>query len=336
MRQNRKNRTVVNRFDLGRIQPTSIEVAKPETLRELAIRLEREERERREAPIRAAEQQLTETVRAMHDDLRKAWSQPLSTLKKFDRGYAESMYVPLGLPQQDSNADPTATAQSVKAEFKRFIDGLPARGYVIDVDGSWRFQAFIQTQIVFGDAAVTQASLQTMFDYLVCGQCFAATELRYVPELVPPVEAEPSPEPRPLTLEDVLQQGTDGSRDSDKRLRDAAEFDWLNEHRPMVDAFLNHLQTVWGFTPTDEQWKYIFGRQGLFVQKNWSHGDARNYDSARKFCARTGIFPSSMLTAGEVVEAEYARDNDWSKFNYQVQNLTRRGLYNRPRVEAGI
>ncbi len=334
MRRN-KNK-IVNRFDLGRVPVTNIEVAKPETLRELAIRLEREERERQEAPIRAAENHLTVTLRAMHDDLRKAWSQPISVLKKFDQNYAESLYVPLGLERQDPDADPTATARSVKDEVNRFVEGLPARGYVIDVDGSWRFQAFIQTQIVFGDATVTQATLQAMFDYLVSGQCFTGTELRYVAELVPPAEQEPEPEPRPLTLADVLRQGTDGSRDSDRRLRDAAEFDWLNEHRPMIDAFLNHLQTVWGFMPTDEQWKYIFGRHGLFVQKNWSHGDARNYDSARKFCAKSGIFPPSMLTAGEVVEAEYARDNDWSKFNYQVQTLTRLGLYNRPRAEAGI
>lgn len=51
---------------------------------------------------------------------------------------------------------------------------------------------------------------------------------------------------------------------------------------------------------------------------------------------KSGRWPSSMLTAGEVVEAEYARDNDWSKFNFQVHDLTRRGLYNRPRAEAGI
>lgn len=334
MRRN-KNK-IVNRFDLGRVQATNIEVAKPETLRELAVRLEREERERREAPIRAAENQLTVTLREMHDDLRKTWSQPISVLKKFDQNYAESLYVPLGLAQQDPEADPTATAQSVKDEFKRFVDALPSRGYVIDVDGSWRFQAFIQIQIVFGGAAVTQASLQTMFDYLVSDQCFAGTELR-VSELAPPTEREPEPEPRPLTLDDVLRQGTDGSRDSEKRLRDAAEFDWLNEHRSMVDSFLNHLQTVWSFTPSDESWRFVFGQHtGLFTKMNWSHGDARNYDSARKFMVKSGRWPSSMLTAGEVVEAEFARDNDWSKFNYQVQNLTRRGLYNRPRVEAGI
>lgn len=332
MRRN-KNK-IVNRFDLGRVPVTSVEVAKPETLRELAIRLEREEREKREAPIRAAENQLTVTHRQRHAAKRAAWGTDLDKLKNADDDWFEANYADLDLPK----ADESQTTQTIQAAYKEWFDTLASRtGFVIDLEGSQRFQLFIQTQLHFGKVAVTVRSLQTMFDYLVNGDCFAGTELRYIAEpIAPTTVSEPEQVERKLTLNDVLQQGIDGSRDSDKRLRDAAEFDWLNEHRPMIDAFLNHLQTVWGFTPTDEQWKYIFGRQGLFVQKNWSHGDARNYDSARKVCARTGVFPPTMLTAGEVAEMAYARDNDWSKFNYQVHNLTRRGLYNRPRVEAGI
>jgi hypothetical protein len=335
MRQNRKNRTVVNRFDIGRIQPTNIDVAKPETLRELAVRLEREERERREVPIRAAENQLAVTLRQMTDEYRKVWSVPVEKLRRADRDYLDASTPDLGLTQADydaMNAEAASTAgQEAKKTLDAFIAALPQRGVTLTAEGVARFSLFVSALAVFRNAAVTLDSCNIALTWL---EACLGDEIRHAPTTV--AESE-QVERKPLTLNDVLQQGTDGSRDSDRRLRDAAEVDWLNEHRELISAFLNHLQTVWGFMPTDEQWKFIFGKHtGLFTQMNWSHGDPRNYDSARKYCAKRGIFPSSMLTAGEVVEAEYALDNDWSKFNYQVQNLTRRGLYNRPRVEAGI
>jgi hypothetical protein len=334
MRKNRKNRAVVNRFDLGRIQPTNIDVAKPETLRELAVRLEREDRERREAPIRAAENQLTVTLRQMTDEYRKVWSMPVDKLRRADRDYLDASTPDLGLPTADYDTmdaeSGAVAAQAAKRTLDEFLATLPQRGVTLTDEGLSRFRLFASALTVFRNAAVTVEMLQTALAWLY--ECLG-DELHHSPTTV----AVPVQEPRPLTLDDVLRQGTDGSRDSDKRLRDATEFDWLNEHRPMVDSFLNHLKTVWLFTPSDESWRFVFGQHtGLFTKMNWSHGDARNYDSARKFMVKSGRWPSSMLTAGEVVEAEYARDNDWSKFNFQVQNLTRHGLYNRPRAEAGI
>ena len=85
MRRN-KNK-IVNRFDLGRVPVTNIEVAKPETLRELAVR---EERERQEAPIRAAENQLKTTLHQMTDEYRKVWSLPVEKLRRADRDYLDA------------------------------------------------------------------------------------------------------------------------------------------------------------------------------------------------------------------------------------------------------
>jgi len=333
MRRN-KNK-IVNRFDLGRVPVTNIEVAKPETLRELAIRLEREERERQEAPVRAAENQLAVTLRQMTDEYRKVWSMPVDKLRRADRDFLEASTPDLGLAQADYDAmdaeSGAVAAQAAKRTLDEFLATLPQRGVTLTDEGLSRFRLFASALTVFRNAAVTVEMLQTALTWL---EACLGNEIHHAPTTI----AEPEQvERQPLTLNDVLQQGTDGSRDSDRRLRDATEFDWLNEHRPMVDAYLSHLHTVWSFIPTDESWRFIFGKHdSLFTRMNWSYGDARNYDSARKFMVKCGRWPSSMLTAGEVVEAEYARANDWSKFNYQVQNLTRRGLYNRPRVEAGI
>jgi hypothetical protein len=334
MRQNRKNRTVVNRFDIGRIRATNIEVAKPETLLELAARLEHEERERQEAPIRAAENQLKATLRQMTEGYRNVWSMPVEKLRKADREFLEASTPDLGLSQTDYDTmdagSATTAGQAAKQTFDDFIAALPQRGITLTEDGVIRFSLFVSALAVFRNAAVTVNCCDTALAWL--HECFG-DEIHHASTTV----AEPPQESTPLTLDDVLKQGTDGSRDSDRRLRDAAEFDWLNEHRELISAFLNHLRDVWGFTPTDEQWKFIFGKHtGLFTRMNWSHGDPRNYDSARKYCAKRGIFPSSMLTCGEVAEMQFRQDSDWAAYNYKLQDLTRRGLVNRPRAEAGI
>ncbi|MGO8794542.1 MAG: hypothetical protein ACLQLC_06945 [Candidatus Sulfotelmatobacter sp.] len=333
MRRN-KNK-IVNRFDLGRVPVTSVEVAKPETLRELAIRLEREERERREAPIRAAENQLTVTLRQMTDEYRKVWSMPVEKLRRAERDYLDASTPDLGLPQADydaMNAEAASTAgQEAKKTLDAFIAELPQRGVTLTADGVTRFSLFVSALAIFRNAAVTLDSCNIALTWL--DDCLG-DEIHFAPTTI----AEPEQvERKPLTLNDVLEQGIDGSRDSDRRLRAAVENDFVAETGTLASQFIEHLRSVWSFRPDDASWRYAFsGPNSLVVRMNWPLHDPRTYDKVRVALTKSWRWPSTMLTAGEVVEAEYARDNDWSKFNYQVQNLTRRGLYNRPRVEAGI
>jgi hypothetical protein len=332
MRQNRKNRTVVNRFDLGRVSSTDISVEKPETLYEFAARLQREEQEKINAPVKAAEQQLTATLRQMTEELAQTWRLPLDKLQRFDRNYADALYVELSLPKENLDANPETVRDLVKAEFKTFVDNLPSRGFVFK--DSVRFQSFIQTQIIFGGVKIDQAALRTMFDWLVQGQCFPETELSCIPELIPPAEAALKQTAAPLTLEEVLKQGTDGSRDSDRRLREAVENDFIAETRPMAEQFLQHLQTVWGFTPSNEDWRYLFSPvDGWVVRMNKSLTDARTFDACRRHMASTR-WPSTMLTAGEWLDAQFRRDGKWGAYQYKLNLLTRAGLVNRPMSEA--
>src|ERR1700733_5383610 len=255
MRQNRKNRTVVNRFDLGRVPVTSVDVAKPETAQQFRERLAKEEEARINAPIKAAERQLTETLRQMTEELAQTWRLPLDKLQRFDRNYADALYVELSLPKENPDADPEVVSQSVKAEFKAFIENLPSRGWVFN--NSVRFQTFIQTQIIFGDAKVDQSSLQKMFDWLVQGQCFTETELRYIPELVPP-EPQSQTEPTRMSLKDALLVA-DGSRESEALLRTAATNDFIfGEAKPMIDQFIEFLYREYDYIPTEQQRLELF------------------------------------------------------------------------------
>lgn len=333
MRRN-KNK-IVNRFDLGRVPVTSVEVAKPETLRELAIRLEREEREKREAPIRAAENQLAATFRQMTDEYRKVWSMPVEKLRRADRDYLDASTPDLGLAQADydaMNAEAASTAgQEAKKTLDAFIAALPQRGVTLTADGVARFSLFVSALAIFRNAAVTLDSCNIALTWL--DDCFG-DEIHHAPTTVSEPKQE---EPQPLTLDDVLAQGVDGSLNSDRRLRAAVENDFVAETGQLAMEFVDHLRSTWGFSPDDASWKYAFaGPNSLVVRMNWALHDPRTYDKVRVALVKSGRWPRTLLTAGEVLDTQFRQDNDWSAYNYKLQDLLRRGLVNRPRSEAGV
>lgn len=342
MRKNRKNRTVINRFDLGKIQPTDISVPKPETLVELAVRLQREANARTNAPVTAAAQQLTETYRQKDEAEGQTWGLPPDKLQRLVKNEPDTLYVELSLPKENPDADSETVMQSVKAEFKTFVDNLPSKGWVFN--NSVRFQTFIQSQVVEwklngivvgGGVKIDQSSLAVMFNWLVNHGCMPESELRYVPELVPPVEVEP--ESKPLTLKEALRQVDGRSRDGERILKQAVASDYVAETGVLAEQFVAHLRDVWGFVPDDASWRYAFsGPMSLVVQRNWPLHDPRTFDKVRVALVKSGRWPNNLLTCGEVIDAQYRLDNDWAAYNYNLQNLTRRGLVNRPRVEGGL
>ena len=152
-----------------------------------------------------------------------------------------STHPDLGLPTADYDTmdaeSGTVAAQAAKRTLDEFLATLPQRGVTLTDEGLSRLRLFASAQTVFRDAAVTVEMLQTALAWLY--ECFG-DEADHDPTTV----AESVHESKPLTLDEVLKQGTDGSRDSDRRLRDAAELDWLNEHRELISAFLTHLRDV--------------------------------------------------------------------------------------------
>jgi len=329
MRQGKNKNKIYSRFDIGRVPVTSVDVAKPETAQQFRERLAKEEEARINAPIKAAEQQLAATLRQMTEELAQTWRLPLDKLQRFDRNYADALHVELSLPKENQDANPEALMQSVKAEFKTFVDNLPSKGYVFN--NSVRFQSFIQTQIVFGGVKIDQSSLATMFAWLVNHECFSESELRYVPELVPPTEAEPEPEVQPLTLSEALMVA---EGDRDKLLRDAVEFDWLNAHRSMIEVWTASLARDWNIYPSPADWKFLFDKHtGYFVQRNLQFTPA-NLDKARVMMSRTRRWLQAetaqevydrLLVAGTVSYANYV-----GRFNQLGTKWTR------PCRESGI
>jgi hypothetical protein len=331
---------IYSRFDLGRVPVTkSVEIPKPETLLEFAARLEREERERRERPIREAASELTNTLRQYHQDVAAAWRQPIAKLEKFDRNYAESLFVDLGLERQDPDADPTATAQSVKDEFKKFVEGLPSRGYVIDREGSWRLQSFIQTQLVFGSAKIDQPALQTIFDWMVTHQVFSETELRYVPELIPPVEVERSKKQRHKSVDEILATTDTSTRDGNSKLKKAVDYEWAQAYAPMIEEFYSFLQTVYGVVLKDEDADYLFHPdRGIFAKFGWQI-NAEKLNAARRHCANLGKFVDAQghpaITTEEYFDAKLSRgDMDYATYNREAARFSRLNLWASPLREA--
>jgi hypothetical protein len=298
------------------------------------IKFMQEEQRREAEKMTALTAPVVEAHRKLHAAKRQAWKTPLEQLKKADDYWFEANYADLNLPE----AAGSQTTQTIKAAYREWFDTLPSRtGFVIDLAGSQRFQLFIQTQLHFGNIAVTVSSLQTMFDYLVNGDCFAESELGFDPSLKV-VQPETQQAKRPTFDELRATEDSSSSRAAEQRLREAAELAADNEFEGLAMSWFSSLQTQFGYTPTDEQWKYIFNPyHGLFVRMNWSLGDPKNYDAARRAMVRSGRFPSTLLTAGEVIDDDYRVGKmTWSDYNVALQSLTRRGLVNRPRAEAGI
>jgi|SRR5579864_8310318 len=292
---------------------------------------ERQEQAREAARTAKLMAPVQETLREMRRLQVAAWKTPLDKLKQANDGWLTSNFVDLNLPQGDQ------TLESVRDVYRKWFDTLQTRtGYVIGFYGSQRFQIFVQTQINVGGVIVTADSLDAMFQFFVDNDIFPDGELGF-DENLKAVQSEPEPAKAP-TFDELLKT-TDGSqsREAERRLRDAAETAAEAELGELPKQFLHHLQTVWAFTPDDESWKYLFNPvHGLFVQRNWSLTDSRNYDSARRAMVRLGFWPSSMLTCGEVAEMEYDADHNYARFQYRLRDLTRRGLTNRPRAEGGM
>src|SRR5579862_1819545 len=69
-------------FSLGGIKTTSIEIAKPETGQQFRERLQREELEKKHAPIKAARQKLENTLAEFAKNSAAHWSLPLSEIQE--------------------------------------------------------------------------------------------------------------------------------------------------------------------------------------------------------------------------------------------------------------
>jgi hypothetical protein len=334
MRKNRKNRTLINLNDLGRIKPTDISVPKEESLVELAVRLQRENNARINAPVEAAKRQQVEILRQMTKGYADFWSMPVERLQKADREARQASTPDIGLPTADYDtmtADTAAKAgQEAMKTFDTFIAGLPQRGVTLTEDGVTRLGLFVGALFNFYNAAVTLETLATALGWLWSYECFG-DELHHDSPIAP----APAPESKPLSLDDVLKQGIDGSRDSDRRLREALNNDFFAETGVLAAQFIEHLQSIWNFRPDDFSWRRAFhGPNSLVVQRNWPLYDPRTFDKIRVALVNQGLWPPHLKTAGEFLDETFRKDGQWEKYRYKLNLLTQRGLVNRPMNDA--
>jgi len=203
------NRAVHSVWDIGRLKPvegvTEI-VSSPKSIAELMQR-ERQALEAKEL----AEQRERETAKRAEYDGRVAafWSQPVTGLV----GH---------LGMRDDHC-PLEACESHATAGKDFIAELTSSGVVLTTDAKNRIAAYCESQNTHshGRIGVTVANLRLALARLKNLGCFARGEVTE-----PKIEPVPATSTR-LTLADALKQ-VDGTEASDRRLRNAAECDFLS------------------------------------------------------------------------------------------------------------
>jgi len=260
---------------------------------------------------------VTEALRALRAEQHAVWARPVADLKKLPQSWFADKTPDLGLPRipqdvidsfaTDKRAAEDMTAR-IKSETGNFLNNLPARtGWVLSKDAQQRLQLFVQSQVIFQDAAVNQTSLGEMLSWLLDGECFGDSAgydsaLCTVTEL----EAEPQPE----LMDDVLRTVDINTQDGSRRLKRATDLEWMRGYAQVIHEFYNYLQDVYGISLRDEDAKFLFGPAGLFEQRGWCIC-ATHLNAARRHAANTGRFVDSegnpALTVQEVLDSRLAK-----------------------------
>jgi len=331
MRKRRNPNRIVNIFDLNRLKPTNIEATKPETAKDFYARLEREEKERQERPLREAQDKLTATIRQIHSDAASFWALPLETMRRADGDAFTASYVSLGLPTAPETADPKIVARAGRREFDNFVASLPGRGYTLSQDGILRFGSMCQCQCAVGGVWLAPTTLRRIFDWLVQFSCFNPDELVVDTQTVEAARQGEQPEPEP-TFDDWLTR-YDGSRDADKKLRHALD-------REVYSGEFGEMFRKWRDSVRDNfhvslQTHHFDTVSRFFRERNLSPLRPDSFDAARRHLVNVGLLPETCLTCREVLEAQLRRAEISNKqFLQRCHALNLEGKLDAPRSNA--
>ena len=285
--------------------------------------LAREEEAKRLAPIRAAEAKTTEIARALQAEQRAMWSVPVKSIREMP---LESAFVDLNLASSEPQ-----TAQEAQAAYLNFVRELPAKGFQLSDVAEQRFRLFVGTQYQVAKIGLTPQSLKTMFLWL--RDCFQKDEvIGDFDSLVPMPQPEPAPKPK--SLDEILKTEAGITPESDQKLKMAVAAGVTSEGAAFLGQWVRHLLKDYGYVPTPVAENEIVA---WFQRENRSWLDANAYNDCRRWCVRTGVFPSTMLTTQEVYDHRLRTNAiTIAEYRYAERNFTRDGTWTRPRVEANV
>jgi hypothetical protein len=315
MRRKKAKTTI---YDIGRL-PVVTEVKKEpnyqtraEFYKEQELIAAREQKAAEEkllAPVREVEEQVKQALAENSQKVKRCYSQSIVDLEDAVR-YGDALPDPRGLPTTDQPISPV----EFNGLVQKFVDTLESRGMNIPPDAVRRFALYSWTQYKNG-AVINSDTLDVLFERCLALDIFGG---EVTGELVKPVQQATGPE-KP-SLDELLKTTSGDTRAGKKLLEQAVQDAAFAEATPLWVEFLQHLLSVFDFSPSGADRKYILDE--LFPRNNWSYNSPKAYLAAKRHMVSIHRWPASLLTADEQLarEVEDAPLNDY----HQRRELVRR------------
>ncbi len=272
------------------------------------------EEQARLAPVKAAEQQLTETLKA----LRREQAQALQTV--------ESYYLNTECPLiQDGDFTAQDSVEAIRVRVRNAFDA--ARQTLEETDGVRLEQGALErcqrvSKLNLQVSWVTPKAWETLIRHMIELGAFSphdVTHLRAAQPVEQPVQETPV---NTLDALDALPN----SREGERAARELALRHYLSvEASEMFFKWLKHLYDDYnGFSPNEEQKKAAIQ---FFQTWNRSYLNYQSWDECRRYLVAAHVFPSHLLTPDEKLSIEL-EDADLTDRNVRVEFARRSRLIN--------
>src|SRR5579864_2463314 len=225
----------------------------------------------------------------------------------------------------------TAKGREAKVVLDNFLRTLPQRrGVVLSISAQKKFRHLVSCLIKTRDVIVTDSNLNLIFDWTMTGDTIYGDEFGIDKSLV---AEQPEPEIMP-TVDDVLQYVDTTTRDGDSILRKIVDAEWMQSFAPLVNDWYGHLATDHGITVTSDDANYLFNPvTGVFAKFGWAI-NPENLNAARRHMASVGRWAGAYAVS-EYFDAKLNRGEiDFPIWNYELQRMSRAGVWTRPLREA--
>lgn len=290
--------------DWGRIPTVTPQSSGYEDSKSLLARLQREEAEAKNAPIRKIESEITAALRENQTGVQKFWSLPMEEMGKYAPSEAPADH---GLDLPERSAGETYTPEFLTNVYYKFYETLKAQGIELNENGYCRLQRyFLKTASERNLAITIEAwwSALARLNYLGCLTGEILTGEKLIPK---PVKLEKG-ESSKAVIGDLLEQTPSESHVWKKAVDQGFEAnvaEWL-------EAWAESLKKNFDYTLDLDK---VGRRIGQLLDKmNWSPFSYQTWDRIRVCLVKSRDFPEHMLTPQEQLSEliESSDTNDYA------------------------
>lgn len=241
---------------------------------------EQTRRDSAERPIRQAEQQLTETLRAFRSEQAAAlFTAPSDELASRCKRIAADQFAGMSVEECRS---------LIRGAFDHFRSDLEdSEGIRLEAGALQKCQAISKHNLTidFTDPSVWRA----LFDYADELGVFSQSDVSRRQVVVQPVVVE-----QPIDIDSAIEKLDTTTRDGQRKARTMlANHLFSVEAKSVFDEWIASLGNNFDFVPTEDEQRLAIE---FFVQRNLSFMNRKSYDDARRVLVARGIFPDRCLT----------------------------------------